>query len=184
MNTIKKLLIYPLALVLFFGLTANECLDGVEDLATIEVPTDIDETFEVKSDETGSFSRTETIELLTPELEEYSDRISDFTAESLSVTVTDNIEGGSANTVGSLTFEFDGTSQEIPFDAQNEFIPTLEGLNLGNVSGLKAYLESVLESGAAGIDDEEVNVIFDAESEGSFDYTVRIVISGIVDAGA
>lgn len=183
MKNIKKLLVYPLAFVLFFGLSANECFDGVEDLANIEVPTEIDKSVEIVSDETGNFSRTEIIELLSPEIQEYSDRISDFTAESLSITVTDNIAGGSDITSGSLIFEFGTQTRSVTFNSQNEIKQVLESQTLSDIEGLEQYLKLVLTSGAGG-GEEELGLNIDAQSEGSFDYTVRILISGIVEAGA
>lgn len=66
MNNIKKLLIYPLALVVFFGLSANECLDSnLDELLEIDGPIEFERTNNVDIQEGDPTEFTEIAEFET-----------------------------------------------------------------------------------------------------------------------
>ncbi len=66
MNNIKKFFIYPLALVLFFGLSANECLDSdLDELLEIDGPIDFERTYNVDIQEGDPTEFTEIAEFET-----------------------------------------------------------------------------------------------------------------------
>jgi len=66
MNNIKKLLLYPLALVVFFGLSANECLDfNADELLAIDGPIEVDKTYNIDIQEGDPMEFTEIAEFET-----------------------------------------------------------------------------------------------------------------------
>lgn len=119
MKNIKKLLIYPLAFVLFFGLTANECLDslGEDILPNIDIPIENNKTVTLKfsQEEVDAFEENGTIvyvelDLNDPQLDEYRDQIESAKLSQITFTLRDLLEGGSARVQGNVAIVFDPTS--------------------------------------------------------------------------
>jgi len=184
MNNIKKLFIYPLAFVLFFGLTANTCLDAVENL-TIDVPTDFVETFEISITESGEFSVSKDMDMTSDEVQEYRDKIENYTVEDIKFVVTDNLEGGSAlsdNAV--LSFIYANDPLRLIFQNNENIKTRLEGTTLADLEGLKQMVEQIVLDRNADVADPTIVVEFKGDAQGPIDYTVEVTIFGVLEASA
>lgn len=179
MKNIKKLLIYPLAFVLFFGLTANECLDAVEDIA-IDVPTEIVETFTIQVPEAGVFTYPHEIDLNSPEVQEYRDKIESFEVSSISFDATDNIPAGSS-ICGYVNMDFG--VQNLPFGSMY-LEEAFESITLNMVDVLKRHVEDKVVN-PADASDGMVNLELTGEAvDGPIDITVTMTINGTLKASA
>jgi hypothetical protein len=184
MNNIKKLLVYPLAFVLFFGLSANACLDAVEDL-TIDVPTDFEETFEISITEEGEFSVSKDMDMTSDEVQEYRDRLENYTVEDIKFEVTDNLEGGSAisdNTV--LSFTYDTDILNFNFGDNTNIKTALEKITFAELQGLKQLVEQLVIDPNADVANPAIVVEFRGDAQGPIDYTVEVTIFGVLEASA
>jgi len=185
MNNIKKLLLYPLALVVFFGFTANTCLDSLGEELDITVPFKLDDTsFKVEASEAVTKEESKMIDLSeVDKIEEYKDRIKDAKAKSISISVTDNLQND-AVAEGDFKILYDGISFPLP-----EILG--EGNNIMNYDGktftieeidpdgdLEGYLQTALLNGG------QVIFIYDYETTGPVDYTVDIIIDAELTASA
>jgi len=180
MNNIKKLFIYPLAFVLFFGLTANTCLDAVENL-TVDVPTTFEETFTISVTESGEYDIVKEIDMNSPEIEEYRDRLENFTVNDVSFSVVDNAGAGSANSNNTeVIFSTAGGKTIFSFGNVN-LEQILQGLSLDSLEGLKELLEEYVLDKAS---DGKVDINFVGDAQGPIDYTVTITIDGVLEASA
>ncbi|SMG29625.1 hypothetical protein SAMN05661096_01880 [Marivirga sericea] len=109
MKNIKKVLVYPLAFVLFFGLTANECLDSFEDVAidvAIEevkiIPVKVtqqmyDSLFELQGRENVLFQLLGEFTASEETIDEYGDRVQELNVTELrikAVNVTERPQVG------------------------------------------------------------------------------------------
>lgn len=179
MNNIKKLLIYPLAFVLFFGLTANECLDAVEDIA-IDVPTEIVETFTIQVPEAGVFTYPHEIDLNSPEVQEYRDKIESFEVSSISFDATDNISTGSS-ICGYINMDFG--VQNLPFGSMY-LEEAFESITLNMINQVKGYIETRVVN-PADASDGMINMELSGEAvDGPIDVTVTMTIKGTLKASA
>lgn len=180
MNNIKKLLLYPLAFVIFIGLASNACEDAVENLA-IDVPTTFDETFTVTVTESGQYIIPEQIDMNSPEVQKYRDRIENFTVNEVSFSVVDNLEGGSAES-NDTGVAFRTAERRIEFAlGYVNLKQRLEGLSLADLEGLKKLLEEYVIDGAS---DGIIDINFLGDAQGPIDYTVTVTIDGVLKASA
>lgn len=180
MKNIKKLLIYPLAFVLFFGLSANECFDAIENIA-IDVPTEIVETFTIQVPEAGVFTYPHEIDLNSPEVQEYRDKIESFEVSSISFDATDNIPTGSS-ICGYINMDFGGV-QNLPFGSLY-LEEAFESITLNMLNTVKDYIEATVVK-PADASDGMVNLELTGEAvDGPIDVTVTMTIKGTLKASA
>lgn len=180
-NNIKRLLVYPLALVLFFGLTANECLDAVENL-TVDVPTTIEESFELKVDEAGDFEFIDKLDLNSPEVEEYRERIQNFNVTDVNFTVVDNIQSGSAS-INSFDVRMiaDGRNFNMFLNGDSEsLIRTFEEVTAEDLERLKDHFGSLIND----VEDPNVDFVATGTASGPAHYTITMTIDGVLEASA
>ncbi|HET8860627.1 hypothetical protein [Marivirga sp.] len=181
MKNIKKLLVYPLAFVLFFGLTANECLDAVENIA-VDVPTEFEETFTIQVPEAGVYTYPHEIDLNSPEVQEYRDRLESFEVSAISFEVTDNIATGSS--LSKDTKMVFSQARTLPFPGTIELKEKLESLTLNGLEVLKEYLEDTVVK-PADASNGMINLELVGEAvDGPIDITVTMTINGTLKASA
>lgn len=180
MKNIKKVLVYPLAFVLFFGLTANECLDAVEDL-TVDVPTTIVENFELVIPEEGPFEQVDVLDLSSPEVQEYRERIENFTINDIKFEVVDNLSDGSAET-SRFTFgvKIDGNEIILVSDEAADIAESLEEISPDSLDDTKAGMEGLLKTA----DDPKVDFFLAGNAQGPIDYSITVTIDGVLEASA
>jgi hypothetical protein len=182
MKNIKKLLIYPLAFVVFFGLTANTCLDSLEENLTVDVSMDFVNTFTLQLEE-GVFRDTTDFDVNSPEFQEYKDRIENFSADSLQFKVTDNLSGGSANVNdNNMKFLFSNRNIDFPF-ANGNLKTRLEPVKLRHIEGFAEVFESFVINDAAN-NDPTIQMIVSGDAQGPVDYTIELTMWGVVKAKA
>lgn len=176
MNTFKNLLIYSVSLVFLFSLTAISC-DETEDLLDIDIPTTIDESFVITTTEAKDTTFTETVNPTSEEIEEYKDRVKSISAEKLTIYVSDNGSNGNTGS-GELILDF-GPGQRFPLKSVSDIndLDELEiDLTTSNLEDLQSAIIAELEAG------NTFDVNFALSSDGAIDYTIRIVIEGVITA--
>lgn len=184
MNNIKKLFIYPLAFVLFFGLSANACLDAVENLS-VDVPADFVETFEITISETGSYLIEKKLDMTSDEVQEYRDKIKSYTVEDIKFEVTDNIAAGSGNSSNSLmTIMYGNATAKVSFANRPNIKTGLESLTLNQLEGFKDFIESYVVDRNTDTSNSDIVLQYEGVAEAPIDYTVVVTISGVLKASA
>ena len=169
--TIKKLSIYSLAFVAFFGLSSNAC-ENAEDLLDIDVPTTIKKSFVITTNEAEEKSFTQTVNPADEDIEEYRERVKSISADRLLVSVTDNGSDGNTGS-GELTIIAGGSSFSV---GQVEDINQLDGLEIQLTGDLKDAITSSLENF------QEFDVEFLVSSDGAINYNVDVTIEGLLTA--
>lgn len=183
MNNIKKILIYPLAFVLFFGLTSNTC-DSLDDIAPdIEIPIDNVVVFNLEVTEealaqSSSFRVTEIIDPSSPELEKYKDQIEDFKLRDVELEVVDLLSGESEGQLEGmeigLDFDRDGNAEAVyiftnieDFDSR-----TLSLSDFDRGERVESAFRDAIENG------QSIDLVVDARVGGPLHYQITATISG------
>jgi hypothetical protein len=184
MKNIKKLLIYPFSFVVFFGLTANTCLDSVENL-TVDVPTTIEDSFEIVVEQEGEFFITKEIDLNNPDIKEYEDRIKAFEVSEMVFDATDNLPEGSGG-FENTTFDFfidtgsDREQTKIQFNGP-DVGAKFESFSTQTVLVYAGYIEQYITDRAktgTGV----VRIEIAGYATGPINETINMTIDGVLKA--
>lgn len=179
MNNIKKLLIYPLSLIVFFGLTANTC-DELGEKVALEVPFDMNEiSFPVTASEAvfEQEVRQEVDLSKVDEIEKNKKQIEEATAQSITLGVTDNLAQGSAAATGHLDFTFaDGKKHSTYILFKETDLKNLDGKTytideLDPSGDLKDSFSKAIKEG------EKITYNYLYTTSGAVDYTVTATLS-------
>ena len=182
MNTFKNLLIYSISLIALFSLTAISCEDLSEEV-TIDVPTDVTKVIRLAREESGGFVVEQEVDLTSDEFTERREQMKDFTVESISFEVVDNLEGGSG-VPNDLYLQFVAGNSQVStgsnFLAGATLQAKLDGISPEMIDQIKRVVETYI------IDKPNrpsMVITLGAEADAPMDYTITFVMEGTIEAG-
>ncbi|MBK6265614.1 hypothetical protein JKA74_11245 [Marivirga sp. S37H4] len=175
MENLKKFLVYSLSIVALFSLTAISCND-TDSLLDVSVDSTISESFHVATNDAGDTLIVQTIDP-SEDLSDYEDRIKSFSAEKVTITVTDNLSNGNTASLTLNMSDFEAATGPTIYEVGN-LLQLTEETEIDVPSSALLEIVNYLETM------EKFDLKADVTTDGPVDLTMKFTIYGVVTASA
>ncbi|SDK98205.1 hypothetical protein SAMN05421823_10459 [Catalinimonas alkaloidigena] len=184
MNNFTKLAGYALVFIGTFSLTAFSCEDLTDDL-TIKVPTEIVKTIRVSSEDAGTFSVEEIIDLASEEYKANKENIKDATIEKITFEVMDNLSGESATPTNTEITIYNDVHYRLSFKpSAGTLQEQLDQFVVVQDKALKDYIHTNFMEDPSNSGNPVLHIVFDGTVDKPMDYTVTFTAKCTFEATA